>query len=239
MSFADSVTFTCNLHRYDGPDQLLQIRIGHSRRLFIGSPLPGYPFNIVYETLTTITVDAQFSLPLRELEDPLFCRAYIEEFLSSYNLDATINNAIAQRIASFVVQMACGNYEMTFYIVAEIDYIQMFWLDQSAIAAEEEEEEEEEEDEEEEEEEEEEVIFDNFSERRGAPETAIERLKKEKFDGFGGEDLGNCSVCYDEMKEGGEELIRIPCGHVYHKSCVLTWLQRNNSCPLCRKKIEA
>ncbi|XP_023539485.1 RING-H2 finger protein ATL80-like [Cucurbita pepo subsp. pepo] len=232
MSFADSITFRCNLHRYDGLYQLLQIRIGHSTRLLIGSSFPGYPFNIVYETLTTRMADAQFPLPLRELEDPLFCRAYIEEFLSSYNLDATINNAIAQRITSFVVQMACGNYEMTFYIVAEIDYIQMFWLDQSAIATEEEEEEEDEE-------EEVEVIFDNFSERRGAPETAIERLKKEKFDGFGGEDLGNCSVCYDEMKDGGEEVSRILCGHVYHKSCVLTWLQRNNSCPLWRKKLEA
>ncbi|KAG6596837.1 E3 ubiquitin-protein ligase, partial [Cucurbita argyrosperma subsp. sororia] len=179
--------------------------------------------------------DAQFPLPLRELKDPLFCRAYIEEFLSSYNLDATIKNAIARRIASFVVQMAFGNYEMTFYIVAEIDYIQMFWMDDSAIAAEEEDEDEEDEEEEEEEEEEETEIFDDFSGRRGAPETAIERLKKEKFDGFGGENLGN----YDEIKEGGEEVSRIPCGHVYHKSCVLTWLQRNNSCPLCRNKLEA
>ena len=138
----------------------------------------------------------------------------MEEFLSSYNLGATIKNAIARRIASFVVQMACRNDNLTFYIVSEIDYIQMFWLDQSATA---------------EEEEEETKIFDDFSGRRGAPETGIERLKKEQFDGFGGEDLGNYSVCYDEMKDGGEEVSRMPFGHVYHKSCVLTWLQRNNS----------
>ena len=228
MSLADSATFRCNLHRYDDPDQLLQIRIRHSTRLLTGSPFSGYPFNIVHETLPTTMADAQFPLPLRELEDPLFCQAYIEEFLSSYNLGATIKNAIARSIASFVVQMACGNYEMTFYIVAEIDYIQMFWMDDSATGAEDGEDEEEETE-----------IFDDFSGRRGAPETAIERLKKEKFDGFGGEDLGNCSVCYDEMKDGGEEVSRIPCGHVYHKYCVLTWLQRNNSCPLCRNKLEA
>ncbi|XP_023539483.1 E3 ubiquitin-protein ligase RNF165-like [Cucurbita pepo subsp. pepo] len=230
MSLADSGTFRCNLHRYDGLDQLLQIRIGHSSRLLTESPFSGYAFNIVHGTLPTTMADAQFPLPLRELEDPLFCRAYIEEFLSSYNLGATIKNAIARSIASFVVQMACENYEMKFYIVAEIDYIQMFWMDDSATAAEEE-------DEDEEEEEEETEIFDDFSGRRGAPETAIERLK-EKFDEFGGEDLRNCSVCYDEMKDGGEEVSRIPCGHVYHKYCVLTWLQRNNSCPLCTKKLE-
>ena len=75
MSFTDSATFRCNFHRYDGPDQLLQIRIGHSSRLLTGSPFSGYPFNIVHETLPTTMADAQFPLPLRELEDPLFCRA--------------------------------------------------------------------------------------------------------------------------------------------------------------------
>ena len=42
-----------------------------------------------------------------------------------------------------------------------------------------------------------------------------------------------CCVCLEEMKVG-EEIVRLKCGHHFHKKCILPWLKKNNSCPICR-----
>lgn len=50
-----------------------------------------------------------------------------------------------------------------------------------------------------------------------------------------------CSICLDDFKEG-DKCIRLPCkgeSHVFHSgsdSCsgVRPWLERNNTCPMCR-----
>uniref|UniRef100_A0A0A0KYC0 RING-type E3 ubiquitin transferase n=1 Tax=Cucumis sativus TaxID=3659 RepID=A0A0A0KYC0_CUCSA len=59
---------------------------------------------------------------------------------------------------------------------------------------------------------------------------AVERLSKLKSE----EEKGDCSVCLDELDCEKREVIRIPCGHVYHESCIFKWLNSSNSCPLCR-----
>ncbi|KAJ1393554.1 Zinc finger, RING-type [Sesbania bispinosa] len=49
-----------------------------------------------------------------------------------------------------------------------------------------------------------------------------------------------CSVCmegFDRHNKSGEGNKRVPCGHVYHSNCITMWLQRCNSCPLCRRHI--
>ncbi|XP_072989567.1 uncharacterized protein [Typha latifolia] len=42
-----------------------------------------------------------------------------------------------------------------------------------------------------------------------------------------------CAVCADVF-EATADARRLPCGHVYHYDCVVPWLLRRNSCPLCR-----
>lgn len=57
-----------------------------------------------------------------------------------------------------------------------------------------------------------------------------------------------CSICMEDFEEshdsegGGKSLFRVsnrrvPCGHVYHSNCITEWLERCNSCPLCRHHI--
>ena len=47
---------------------------------------------------------------------------------------------------------------------------------------------------------------------------------------------GDCSICLNSITP--EEMIYdIPCGHVFHQSCLSKWLDRQPSCPLCRAKI--
>jgi E3 ubiquitin-protein ligase RNF115/126 len=43
----------------------------------------------------------------------------------------------------------------------------------------------------------------------------------------------SCSVCKDEF-EVSQNLIYLPCKHIYHDECIMPWLKERNSCPTCR-----
>ncbi|KAI9175025.1 hypothetical protein LWI28_026318 [Acer negundo] len=42
-----------------------------------------------------------------------------------------------------------------------------------------------------------------------------------------------CVICLEEISIGSEAT-RMPCSHVYHQDCIVTWLKQSNHCPLCR-----
>ncbi|CAI5475019.1 unnamed protein product [Closterium sp. Yama58-4] len=42
-----------------------------------------------------------------------------------------------------------------------------------------------------------------------------------------------CAVC-KEVAEVGEEVVRLPCRHLYHGGCIRQWFAVRNSCPICR-----
>lgn len=42
-----------------------------------------------------------------------------------------------------------------------------------------------------------------------------------------------CSVCQDNM-ESNENVLRLSCCHSFHTDCIMTWLNKNNNCPMCR-----
>ncbi|KAK0571815.1 hypothetical protein LWI29_021958 [Acer saccharum] len=46
---------------------------------------------------------------------------------------------------------------------------------------------------------------------------------------------GVCSVCLEDFHTdlAGKQ---VPCGHVFHATCISTWLSICNSCPLCRSR---
>lgn len=52
---------------------------------------------------------------------------------------------------------------------------------------------------------------------------------------FDGDGVNECVVCLRNF-HGGEEIRSLPCGHVFHKSCVDKWIldYENMTCPLCR-----
>ncbi|KAI0211733.1 E3 ubiquitin-protein ligase synoviolin B [Lamellibrachia satsuma] len=43
-----------------------------------------------------------------------------------------------------------------------------------------------------------------------------------------------CIICREEMVSGCKKL---PCNHIFHKSCLRSWFQRQQSCPTCRMDI--
>lgn len=52
--------------------------------------------------------------------------------------------------------------------------------------------------------------------------------------------IGDCAICQEEF-EIGDLFVPLPCNethlHRFHKDCILPWLRRNNTCPVCRATI--
>jgi hypothetical protein len=44
---------------------------------------------------------------------------------------------------------------------------------------------------------------------------------------------GQCPICLVEM-EVGVEVVRTPCGHLFHTECLRRWSRENMTCPVCR-----
>jgi len=45
-----------------------------------------------------------------------------------------------------------------------------------------------------------------------------------------------CSICMENFKENNS-VIKLDCGHIFHKSCLKTWLYNHKTCPVCRYDI--
>lgn len=46
--------------------------------------------------------------------------------------------------------------------------------------------------------------------------------------------LEQCSICFDNINY--QDLFTTQCGHIFHYSCIHSWVIRNNNCPICRKQ---
>jgi len=42
-----------------------------------------------------------------------------------------------------------------------------------------------------------------------------------------------CVVCQEAMPAGSKAK-QMPCGHLFHDDCLISWVSKNNSCPTCR-----
>mmetsp|Transcript_64791 Transcript_64791/g.180324 ORF Transcript_64791/g.180324 Transcript_64791/m.180324 type:complete len:331 (-) Transcript_64791:309-1301(-) len=42
-----------------------------------------------------------------------------------------------------------------------------------------------------------------------------------------------CAICHDSL--GAQEAKMFPCGHFFHEGCILTWFEKQLTCPLCRR----
>uniref|UniRef100_A0A669CQ35 E3 ubiquitin-protein ligase AMFR n=1 Tax=Oreochromis niloticus TaxID=8128 RepID=A0A669CQ35_ORENI len=43
----------------------------------------------------------------------------------------------------------------------------------------------------------------------------------------------DCAICWDAMLTAR----KLPCGHLFHNSCLRSWLEQDTSCPTCRKSL--
>lgn len=64
------------------------------------------------------------------------------------------------------------------------------------------------------------------------------QLMESNFSMASKEDIDNnsddCAICWDEM----ETARKLPCGHLFHNSCLQSWLEQDTSCPICRTALK-
>jgi E3 ubiquitin-protein ligase RNF115/126 len=46
-----------------------------------------------------------------------------------------------------------------------------------------------------------------------------------------------CCICFFQHNVGDKGIARLPCGHLFHRKCVVEWLEKKCSCPICRYEI--
>ncbi|KAI8379417.1 uncharacterized protein BYT42DRAFT_326113 [Radiomyces spectabilis] len=70
-----------------------------------------------------------------------------------------------------------------------------------------------------------------------ASDEVIESLKKRSLTE---EEIGrqaDCAVCKDEFAKV-EQVIELPCQHIFHEDCIKPWLKMNGTCPVCRHAVD-
>lgn len=49
-------------------------------------------------------------------------------------------------------------------------------------------------------------------------------------------DSKECSICFNNIKSYHNGIL--PCGHMFHSDCILKWIERSSTCPLCRQSLK-
>lgn len=60
--------------------------------------------------------------------------------------------------------------------------------------------------------------------------------KSSNTDG-GRENIEDCTICCDNIFNCESTPVEIPCNHYFHRSCIKKWLERQRSCPNCKKAV--
>lgn len=47
----------------------------------------------------------------------------------------------------------------------------------------------------------------------------------------------SCAICMEEYGAEDEVIVGDQCAHMFHRACLLDWLERNDGCPFCRKDV--
>ncbi|KAI3944486.1 hypothetical protein MKW92_044970 [Papaver armeniacum] len=72
-----------------------------------------------------------------------------------------------------------------------------------------------------------------------ASKSFIDGMKKEEYrhNNGDGKDSSCCAVCLEWIIDGSK-ISNMPCSHMFHYDCLITWLHERNSCPVCRHLVD-
>ena len=78
------------------------------------------------------------------------------------------------------------------------------------------------------------------AQQQGPPPASTSALKRIPIVRVAADDLTKdnecCTICLEDHVPG-ELAARLPCGHLFHKDCVVEWLRRHCVCPVCRYEL--
>ncbi|XP_023769270.1 E3 ubiquitin-protein ligase CIP8 [Lactuca sativa] len=77
------------------------------------------------------------------------------------------------------------------------------------------------------------------NDKRGPPpasKSAVQALQTVEVNAMTSSE--SCAVCKDGMFNNEQMIVKqLPCGHMYHGVCIMTWLDSRNTCPICRHEL--
>mmetsp|Transcript_17290 Transcript_17290/g.19483 ORF Transcript_17290/g.19483 Transcript_17290/m.19483 type:complete len:324 (-) Transcript_17290:210-1181(-) len=83
-------------------------------------------------------------------------------------------------------------------------------------------------------------IMQNDPDRYGTPpasKESVARLISRKVNDREVQEKEECSVCQSAY-ESRDDILEMPCKHIFHKECLKPWLNIHNSCPICRYELK-
>ena len=60
------------------------------------------------------------------------------------------------------------------------------------------------------------------------------KLDKTKYEKLGKSNNDKCLICLEVYKIGNQVLY-LPCSHLFHSTCIMRWLLKDSKCPICKK----
>ena len=59
-------------------------------------------------------------------------------------------------------------------------------------------------------------------------------LDKTKYEKLGKSSNDKCLICL-EIYKIGNQVLYLPCSHLFHSTCIMRWLLKDSKCPICKK----
>ena len=86
--------------------------------------------------------------------------------------------------------------------------------------------------------------FNNMSNRmnnninNGVGQDILDRLETSIINDISrlNEDKKQCKICLENFRNG-DQVLYLPCFDVFHKNCILNWLEAHDECPICKLKL--
>lgn len=76
----------------------------------------------------------------------------------------------------------------------------------------------------------------NYEQKKESIEEIIDLLPKTAIKNESSRPKKECIICLSAYQIN-DEITALPCTHIFHNSCIVSWLKQNQTCPLCKYKI--
>lgn len=80
-------------------------------------------------------------------------------------------------------------------------------------------------------------LLNGYEQQAGLTEADLRRLPMTNVTQEHVDNGTQCTTCMDTFALA-EEVAQLDCRHVFHKACIVPWLQRQKTCPICRHEVE-
>ncbi|KAH7568148.1 hypothetical protein ACOSQ2_009704 [Xanthoceras sorbifolium] len=155
-------------------------------------------------------------IPLTVLPSPLLCNLHVSRTISTFNLDGRLRDFLSRYVTRASVDL-CSSGSVGFRLVACVEVLNVDVIDACSLNS------------------------SLMMTKRLAAMAVVEKLSRQQRSATDDQVVGPCAVCLEEFSSSGgaERTITLPCSHVFHQSCICRWLEEQNSCPMCRRVIQA